>query len=132
MRTVIIFAVVAGLASGAEVAGLASATCVTVPSSNILARDLSSAIPLLRALEPETIISFAPFPGTARVLSSRDVALTARRYGLAFPPGETAPSVCVERFVCALSPEEVRAALLLALDVADVRLELLAFSNQPL
>src|ERR1700691_287532 len=103
MRTLVIFAVVGGLAPEAVVAGLASATCVTVPSGNILARDLSSAIPLLRALEPETIISFAPFPGTVRVLSSHDVVLTARRYGLTFPPGESAPNVCVGRIVRVLS-----------------------------
>jgi flagella basal body P-ring formation protein FlgA len=123
MRTVAIFA---------AVAGLAPAACIGVPSSNILARDLATTVPLLRALDPGTIISFAPFPGTVRVLSSHDVVLTARRYGLAFPAGETAPTVCVERIVRALSPEEVRAALLLALDAADVRLEVLAFSKQPL
>ena len=87
MRMVAIFAIVAGLAEAA---------CITVPSSDILARDLSTPIPLLRTLAPDTIIGFAPFPGTVRVLSSRDVVLIARRHGLAFPPGETAPS-CVCR-----------------------------------
>ena len=123
MRMVAIFAIVAGLAE---------ATCITVPSSDILARDLSTPIPLLRTLAPDTIIGFAPFPGTVRVLSSRDVVFIARRHGLTFPPGETAPSVCVERIVRRLSPEEVKTALLSALDVAGVRLEVLAFSNQPL
>ncbi len=123
MRMIAIFAIVAGLAE---------ASCITVPSSDILARDLSTPIPLLRTLAPDTIIGLAPFPGTVRVLSSRDVVLIARRHGLAFPPGETAPTVCVERIVRRLSPEEVKTALLSALDVAGVRLEVLAFSNQPL
>jgi flagellar basal body P-ring formation protein FlgA len=123
MRILAIFATVAVLGRGA---------CVAVPSGNILARDLSAAIPLFQALDPEAIIGFAPIPGTARVLSSRDVVLTGRRYGLAFPPGEIAPSVCVERIVRHLSPEQVRAALLSALDLAEVQLELLEFSNQPL
>ena len=48
---------------------------------------------------PNAIIGFSPFPGTKRVLSSRDVVLVARRYGLAFPAGEQAPSLCVERIV---------------------------------
>jgi flagella basal body P-ring formation protein FlgA len=116
----------------AIVAGLVRAACVGVPSSNILARDLSTSIPLLRALDPDTIIGLAPFPGTVRVLSSREVVLIARRNGLTFAPGETAPSVCVERIVRRLSPDEVRTTLLSTLDVADVRLEVLAFSNQPL
>ena len=46
--------------------------------------------------------------------------------------GEAAPSLCVERAVRHLSIEEVRAALLAALDIAGVRLEILEFSNQPL
>ncbi len=123
MRTVAIFAVAAGLARAA---------CVAVPSSKILARDLSMAIPLFQALDPDAIIGFAPFPGTVRVLSSRDIFLTARRYGLAFPGGDAAPSLCVERAVRHLSIEEVRAALLAALDIAGVRLVILEFSNQAL
>src|SRR5579862_4138361 len=123
MRTIAVFAVMAGLARAA---------CVAVPSSKILARDLSNAIPLFQALDPGAIIGLAPLPGTVRVLSSRDIFLTARRYGLAFPGGETAPSLCVERMVRRLSIEEVRAALLSALDIVGARLEILEFSNQPL
>ena len=123
MRTVAIFA---------AVAGLARAACVAVPSSRILARDLSPTISLFQALDPDAMLGFAPFPGTVRVLSSRDVELAGRRYGLAFPPGEMAPSVCIERVVRRLSIEEVRAALLSAGDSAGLQLELLEFSNQPL
>jgi flagella basal body P-ring formation protein FlgA len=123
MRTVAILVVVAGLARAA---------CVAVPSGNILVRDISTAIPLFQALDPDTVIGFAPFPGTIRVLSARDVLLIGRRYGLAPRPGEAAGSVCVERIVRYLSMEEVKAALLSALDIADVRLEVLEFSNQAL
>ncbi|MGB6941066.1 MAG: flagellar basal body P-ring formation chaperone FlgA [Bryobacteraceae bacterium] len=123
MRILAILSVSAGLARGA---------CVAVPSSYILARDISAAIPLFQTLDPDTIIGFAPFPGTVRVLSSRDVVLTGRRYGVAFPSGEAAPSVCVERVLRHLSIEEVKAALLSALDIADARLEVLDFSNRPL
>ncbi len=129
MRTVAIFALFAPFAM---VAGLARAACIAVPSGNILARDLSQAIPPFEALDPDVVLSFAPFPGTVRVLSSHDVLLLGRRYGLAFPPGEPAPSVCVERMVRALSPQEVKAALVSALDLADASLEVLEFSNQAL
>ena len=113
------------------VAGWATAACIAVPSDKILARDLSAAIPLFQALDPEAIIGFSPFPGTERVLSSRELLLTARRYGLAFPAGEPAPSVCVQRIVHSLSIEELRAALLSALDNPEARLEILEFSNKP-
>jgi flagella basal body P-ring formation protein FlgA len=114
------------------VAGLARAACVAVPSDKILARDLSAAIPLFQTLDPETIIGLSPFPGTERVLSSGDVVLAARRYGLAFPAGEQTPTVCVERVVRPLSIEEVRAALFSALDTPGGRLEVLEFSNKSL
>ncbi len=114
------------------VAGLARAACIAVPSTHIVARDLSLAIPLFQGLKPDTVIGFAPFPGNVRVLSSRDVALTARRYGLAFPSGEIAPSVCVERVLRHLSLDEMRLALLSALDITGVQLEVLDFSNQAL
>jgi flagella basal body P-ring formation protein FlgA len=122
MRTIAILVIVAAWAHAA---------CIAVPSDKILARDLSAAIPLFQALDPETIIGFSPFPGTERVLSSRELLLAARRYGLAFPAGEPAPSVCVERIVHPLSIEEVRAALLSALDTPGGRLEILEFSNKP-
>ena len=122
MRILAILAVFVSLAHGA---------CVAVPSSSILARDVSAAIPLFQTLDPETVIGFAPFPGTVRVLSSRDVVLTGRRYGW-LSSGEAAPSVCVERVVRHLSIEEVKAALLSALDIADAQLEVLDFSNRPL
>jgi flagella basal body P-ring formation protein FlgA len=113
------------------VAGLARATCVALPSGKILVRDLASTVPLFQALDPDEFIGFAPFPGTIRTLTSRDILLAARRYGLAFPPGEAAPSVCVERILHPLSIQEVRAALVSALDAPGGRLELLEFSNQP-
>jgi flagella basal body P-ring formation protein FlgA len=130
MRTVAIFVLFA-MSALAMVAGLACAACIAVPSGNILARDLSEAIPSFGTLDPDVVVGFAPFPGTVRVLSSHDVLLLGRHYGLAFP-GEPAPSVCVERMVRHLSPGEVKAALVSALDLADASLELLEFSNRAL
>jgi len=132
MRTVAIFAMFATVAVFTMVAGLARPACIAVPSGNILARDLSEVIPLFEALEPDAVLGFAPFPGTVRVLSSHDVLLLGRRYGLAFPPGEPAPGVCVERMVRHLSLQEVKAALVSALDLAGASLQVLEFTDQPL
>ncbi len=111
-------------------AGVAHAACVLVPTDRLLARDLATAVPLFQALDPDEALGFAPFPGTVRILTSHDILLTARRYGLAFAPGEAAPSICVERIVHPLSVDEVSAALLSSLDIPDVKLEILEFSNQ--
>jgi flagella basal body P-ring formation protein FlgA len=112
----------------------AHAACIAVPTDKILVRDLATAIPLFRAADPESVIGFSPFPGTTRLLSSRDVLLAARRYGLGFSAGEPVPSVCVERIVQPISIHDLRAALWSALGPRtseEVHLEILEFSNKP-
>ncbi len=113
----------------------AHAACLEVPTDKILVRDLATAIPLFRAADPGSVVGYAPFPGTTRVLSSRDILLAARWYGLAFPAGEPAPSVCVERMLQPLSIADLRAALWAALGAGRgevVQLEIGEFSHQPL
>jgi flagella basal body P-ring formation protein FlgA len=120
-------------------AGWAHAACITLPSDKILARDISAAVPQFQSLDPEAVLGFAPFPGTERVLSARDILAAAHRYGLIFPPGEHTPSLCVERLVRPLSVQEIRAALLAVLDPPGaespanpqhVTLNILDFSNK--
>jgi flagella basal body P-ring formation protein FlgA len=111
------------------VAGMTRAACVAVTSANIMVRDLAAAVPQFQALGSEAIVGLAPYPGIVRLLSSHDVFIIGRHFGVVFPPGEAAPSVCVERVVRRLSVEEVRAALLSALAIADVQLEILEVSN---
>jgi flagella basal body P-ring formation protein FlgA len=122
MRIAIIFA---------AVVGLVHAACLSVPSSKIAAGDIAGAVPLFAQLAPETPIGFAPFPGTQRVLSSRELFLIAASHGLRYPSGELAPSLCVQREVRPLSIAEVRPVLLSALGVPDVALEILEISDQP-
>jgi flagella basal body P-ring formation protein FlgA len=112
------------------VAGLARAACIDVPADKIVARDLSTAVPLFQALDPEKVIGFAPLPGTVRTLTSRDILLVARRNALTFSIGDAAPSVCVQRIAHPLSPQDVRAALISALNVPAAHLDVLEFSNK--
>lgn len=115
----------------AAFASLASAVCVPVPTDKIVARDIAGTVPLFEQLAPETPIGFTPFPGTQRVLSSRELFLIASNHGLMFPPGAPAPSLCVQRAVRPLSVEDVRFALWSTLGVADAEMEILEISNQP-
>jgi len=110
--------------------GLVHAACLSVPSAKIIAGDIAGAVPLFTQLAPETPVGFAPFPGTQRVLSSRELFLFAAANGLKFPPGELAPSICVQRAVRPLSIEELRPVLLSALGVPDVAMEILEISDQ--
>jgi len=122
MRIAIVFA---------AITSLARADCISVPSSQIVARDIAGAVPLFEQLAPETPIGFAPFPGTQRVLSSHELFLIAASHGLVFHPGAPAPSLCVQRAVRPLSMEEVKPVLLAALGVPDVQMEILEISDQP-
>ena len=111
-----------------------AAACIAVPSDRILARDLAPSVALFQALDPETVLGYAPWPGTQRVLTSHDLVLAARSAGLLLP-GSPLPSVCIERLVRALSIDDVRAALLEALAIQDhpeIHLEVLGFTNKPL
>lgn len=110
--------------------GLGRSACIAVPSSQILAKDISKSIPLFQSLDPNDVIGFSPFPGTVRVLTSRDIVLAARQYGLAFPPGDLAPSVCIERAVQPLSANQIKTALVESLNDPNVQIEVLEFSNQ--
>lgn len=107
---------------------LAQAACISVPSANIVAGDLSTTVPLFGQLDPKTPVGLTPHPGIQRVLSSREVFGIATRYGLSFPAGEAAPSLCVQRKGRPLSAEELRPVLLSALKIPDVQLDILEIS----
>jgi len=123
MRTIVVL-IVATLS--------AHAACISVPSDRVLARHLAGAVPLFQALDPETPVGFAPLPGTQRILPGRELVLLALRHGVVVPPGSVIPDVCIEREVHVISGDEMKAALLAALAIADADLEVLDFTSQAL
>lgn len=112
-------------------ASVASAGCIPVSSSRITAGDLVGPIPLFHAIDPTTPLGFAPAPGLQRTLSVRELVIFGRANGLAMDAAMTLPSICVEREAHAVSLEDLKAALLASLGVADASLELLDYSRQP-
>jgi flagella basal body P-ring formation protein FlgA len=112
-------------------AAVAHSGCVAVSSDKILARDVRDFLPFLQGLDPETAIGFAPRPSTQRILSARELILIARKHGLDLA-GTVVPSICVEREARPISPEEIRATLLAAIQAADVEMELIDFSKETL
>jgi flagellar basal body P-ring formation protein FlgA len=107
----------------------AGASCVSVSAGQILAVDLAKSIPLFDSLDPNEVLGFAPFPGTKRVFSSREVVFIARSHGLIFDDGVIAPSVCFERLVRRLTADEVKSALLSSIGLPDATVEIVDFSN---
>ena len=123
MRTIVIL-ILAALA--------ARAACISVPSDRILARHLAGAVALFQGLDPETPVGFAPMPGTQRILSGHELVLLAQRHGVLVIPGAVIPDVCVQREAQVILRDEMKAALLAALAIADANLELLEFTSQAL
>ena len=120
MKPLVIFLVTAAVMPGAE--------CIPVARDRIIAADLAATVPMFGALDPGTVIGFAPLPGVPRILSPRELVGIAKQQGL---ETETAiPSVCVERAVHPLALADLKTALTAALGLEDARLEILAFSNQ--
>lgn len=107
----------------------APGACVQVSSERIIVRELLEAAPLLRDLDPDTLVGYAPLPGTIRTISGRELTLIALRHGLALTD---VPDVCVERALRVITPAEMQAALEGALGMPDAQLDITEFSSQPL
>jgi flagella basal body P-ring formation protein FlgA len=93
---------------------------------------LLSAVSQFQALDPATPLGFTPLPGAQRLLSSRELGLIARQHGIEIGDGQVISSVCVERQVRPLAREDIQSALVQALGLPDIKIEVIEFSNQPL
>jgi flagella basal body P-ring formation protein FlgA len=110
---------------------LARAGCIEITTDRIFAGDLADAVPFFRALDPATVVGFAPIPGAERILSSRELALLARQHDLTTSVGTILPSVCVARGAGPISPDDLKDALLASLNMPGVAVEVLEYSRQP-
>ncbi len=113
----------------AAAAAPAPGACVPVSSDKVVAGDLVGAVPLFQELPPDTLVGYAPLPGTVRVVSGRELTLLALRHGVILP--ET-PDVCIARALRVLTRAEIQAALEAALGIRDAKLTVEEFSSQPL
>ncbi len=113
----------------AAAAAPAPGACVPVSSEKVVAGELVDAVPLLRELEPDTLLGYAPLPGTLRVISGRELTLIALRHGVVL--GDV-PDVCITRALRVITPAEMQTALEVALGIRDATLDVEGFSSQPL
>ncbi len=110
----------------------ARAACISVPSDRIVARDLAGAVLIFQGLDPETQVGFAPMPGTQRILAGHELTVFARRHSVVVSPGSMVPDLCVQREAHVISRDEMKAALLAAVGIADADVELMEFTSQAL
>jgi flagellar basal body P-ring formation protein FlgA len=105
-----------------------AAECRKVTSEYITGRDLADAFPALNRIPPETIIGYAPLPGSKRIFHPGDVLSIARRNNI---PLETAPDICFEWPMQALDRDAVLKVMQLSLQMPGARIELAEISGFP-
>ena len=105
-----------------------AAECSKVTSEYITGRDLADAFPALNRIPPETIIGYAPLPGSKRIFHPGDVLSIARRNNI---PIETAPDMCFEWPMQALDRDAVLKVMQLSLQMPNARIDLAEISGFP-
>lgn len=105
---------------------LAACLAVSAVSDQIRAGDLAPASPAFAALDPGTVVGWAPAPGVRRVFGVAELRRMAARLGAAPAPQA---ELCVERPVAPLDRGRILAAL--ETQVPGGEIKLLDFSRAP-
>jgi flagella basal body P-ring formation protein FlgA len=105
-----------------------SAKCVPVEGDQILARDLTVAVPAFAAVPPQTPVALAPAPAVRRVFRSFEIESLAKRYSLTL---EASADICFERPTEVLDRNRVLEAMRLALSIPDANIEIVEISQFP-
>ncbi len=108
-----------------------SHACLGVPRDVVLAEDLAKRVPEFGALPSDLRLTFAPLPGTQRVLSRKELASLLRGNGV--EPAGPLPAICIERETAPLKELDLAAAIRAALNLMeDVHIEILDYPRQPM
>ena len=105
-------------------AALAACLAVSPTTDQVRAGDLAAASPAFAALDPDTVIGWAPAPGVRRIFAAAELRRLATRLGA---PEATQTDICVERRLAPLDPGRILAAL--ETQAPEAELTLLDFSR---
>lgn len=100
--------------------------CLLVESDRILAKDVAVALSAFSSIPPDMPLAYSPLPGFRHVLHSSEILSLAKRYSITV---ETATDVCFEWDMEPLNRDRVLDAMLAALEVPGVRVEILETSR---
>jgi flagella basal body P-ring formation protein FlgA len=106
---------------------VAGAACHAVNGERIMGSDLAAAAPDFAAIAPETIVGYAPQPGSRRTLAPAELLRIASANSLEV--GHNIAPVCFERALMPLDPAKILDALRTALNGADSEIDVLEFSK---
>jgi flagella basal body P-ring formation protein FlgA len=108
---------------------LAACLPLAADADRITAADLAKAQPAFAAVPADTVLAYAPSPGTPRVFTPAELAHLARRF--AVPAIDPAAAICYERPTGPLDPERLLDAMRAALAMPDARVEMVEASRYP-
>jgi flagella basal body P-ring formation protein FlgA len=104
---------------------LAQTPCLTVTGDQILVSDLARAVPVFAHVSPHAQLAPSPMPGNTRVFSPSELQAFAARFSVAVgSPHE----VCFRFATEALNPDRIVASMRNALQIPDVRIEIMETS----
>ncbi len=106
---------------------LLAAACLPVEGEKILARDMAPGWKAFSAVEPSTVIGYAPAPAVRRRFGAAELARLAARHNLPAPAEE----ICFERSVVPLDRARLLEVLERSLNVAGARISVEDFSRHP-
>ena len=104
--------------------------CLAVSHDRVLAEDLTKAQPQFGLLSPDLPLTFAPLPGTQRVLLRNELAKLLRRNGI--EPNPAGGDLCVERKTEQLVEADLIAAIQDTLNLKDVHVQVVDYPRQKL
>jgi flagella basal body P-ring formation protein FlgA len=100
--------------------------CEHVTGDRITGADLARAIPGFAAIAPDTVLGYAPSPGSKRLFRADELNRIAARYGL---EGKPAGPVCFDIELGLVSKDTVTEAMRKSLDTPGIRLEITRLSR---
>jgi len=101
-------------------------SCEMVHTDQILGEDLARMIPAFAQMPADTVVGYAPAPGTRRVLAFPELERIGVKYAVAVPRDSQA---CFEWKLQPITEDAVRAAIRETLQSPEARVEVLALNK---
>lgn len=98
-------------------ASVASPSCHRVEGDRITAADLAAVLPVFAAVAPDTVVGYAPQPGSYRNIEPAELSRFAAAHGVIFHGIET---LCFEPALIELAPDEIQASIQTSLNAASI------------
>jgi flagella basal body P-ring formation protein FlgA len=102
--------------------------CQVVTADVIRMRDLAAVEPAFSPVDPDVEVGYSPLPGAVHTFTAAQIARLAKTYSL--DEGEYR-SVCFQRAMHDLDPDELHKVLNRVLDIPAARVDLIDFSRYP-